>query len=70
MSGAINPQQVGVIEDRLNTVVRSSDSPTERIFGSEVVPATESVLASSTPPPVKLLLPSVVVIVPTLNTKT
>ena len=69
-SGVINHQQVGVIEDRLNIVVRSSDSPTERVFGSEVVPATESVLASSTPPPVKLSLLSVVVIFPTPNTKT
>ena len=50
-----------VIEDRLGTVVRSSDSPTERVFDSEVVPATELVSASSIPPPVSFqpLVPKV-----------
>ena len=45
-----------VIEDRLGTVVRSSDSLTEQVFGSEVVPATELISASSTPPPVKSII--------------
>ena len=63
---------MGVIGDRRDIVNRSIESQTERVFGSEGVQATETVSASSTPPPVNLpspLLPSVVVTLPTPNTE-
>ena len=61
-----------MIGDRLDIVNRSIKSQTERVFGSEGVQATETVSASSAPPPVNLpspLLPSVVVTLPTPNTE-
>ena len=70
-SGANIPQQVGVIGDRLDRVNRSTESQTERVFGSEGVQTTETRSASSTPPPVQLpslSLPLVKVTLPTPNT--